>query len=116
MSERYTLSVVQLCPEQYADTANQIAEAAGYGPNNLHRRLVDADGNEWRGCHAFWIPRVFAASGALPEDAPPEWAEDLAHVETSAWDNSNGTVEPLEHWRSALAELGLMEVDEEPAE
>lgn len=70
-----TLNVVQLCPALYADAANAIAEAAGYGPNNLSVPLIGADGTEWKGCCAWWTPEAFAAAFQPPLD--PETGEPI---------------------------------------
>lgn len=83
----YTLSVAQLCPDAARDTCNRIAELAGYGPNNLSRRLIAADGSVWWGCLTYWTPEALAASSALPLDpetgAPIAGAADaLAQVRT----------------------------------
>lgn len=126
----YTLSVVQLCPDAYADAADAIAEAAGYGPGNLSVRLRDAQGGIWRGCHAWWIPEVLATA-INPPDEVPGTADILQHVITSVINtgevlDTDGSVlvaamtdaEVSEvsqaHWLAALAANGLAVV--EPAE
>lgn len=126
----YTLSVVQLCPDAYADAADAIAEAAGYGPRNLSVRLQGAGGALWRGCHAWWIPESLSAAINAP-DNPPEVSGVLAHVVTAVVNTGrivgpDGTVYAeamsdaelsdvaLTHWQSALAANGLSVV--EPAE
>lgn len=100
MSE-YTLSVVQLCPDQYRDAANAIAEAAGYGPGNLSVELRHTDGSTWWGCHAWWIPEALAAKSEPTGD--PAIDEVLAQVVTSARDSAD----PVAHWQEALAANGL---------
>lgn len=107
MSE-YTLSVVQLCPDAYADAADAIAEAAGYGPNNLSVELRHTDGSTWWGCHAPWIPAVFEVKTAPTGD--PQIDSVLAQVVTSAQTRDDYYA----HWTEALAANGLTVV--EPAE
>lgn len=99
MSE-YTLSVVQLCPDAWRAAANAVAEAAGYGSNNLSVQLVHTDGSTWWGCHAWWIPEVFEMQMASTD---PQVIEVLSHVITSTRD---GGV-PLDHWYAALAANNL---------
>lgn len=103
----YTLSVVQLCPDAYADAADAIAEAAGYGPGNLSVRLQDAQGALWRGCHAWWIPAVLAAKSAPTGD--PAVDAVLAQVITSVRVGGD----PYQHWTEALAANNLT-VEEQP--
>lgn len=129
MSE-YTLSVVQLCPDAYADAADAIAEAAGYGPHNLSVRLQDGQGGIWRGCHAWWIPESLSAAINAP-DNPPEVSDVLgrvvtAVVNTGRIEGPDGTVYAeamsdaqlsevaLQHWQSALAANGLSVVEPAP--
>lgn len=100
----YTLSVVQLCPGTYRDAANAVAEAAGYGPNNLSVKLKDAGGVIWWGCHAWWKPSVFFAIA----DYPPEVQEVLSHVVSSYGENLN----PRDHWAEALNNAGLSVMEE----
>lgn len=121
-----TLNVVQLCPAAFADAANAIAEAAGYGPNNLSVPLIAGDGAEWRGCCAWWTPEAFAAAFQPPLDpetgAPiPGAAEVLAQVRSyvrgpgaSAFaahvalaEDVDGIPVPSETWAIALAAEGL---------
>jgi hypothetical protein len=99
----YSLSVVQLCPDAYKDIANAIAEAAGYGPNNLSVKLADSLGNIWWGCHAPWIPDVFIAQTQLPPEAPAEWHEALANIVASAEERSDY----FQHWTEVLEANGL---------
>lgn len=113
MSE-YTLSVVQLCPDAYADAADAIAEAAGYGPGNLSVRLTHTDGSTWRCCHAWWIPEVLAAKSA-PTGEPGVDAV-LAQVVTSIVDTAGMSDAELsevaiQHWLSALSANGLTVVE-----
>lgn len=100
----YTLSVVQLCPEQFAQAADAIAEAAGYGPGNLSVRLQDAQGGIWHGCHAWWIPSVFAALTATTGE--PAVDNVLAQVITSVREGGD----PQQHWQETLAAHGLSPV------
>lgn len=100
----YTLSVVQLCPDAYRDTANAIAEAAGYGPSNLSVELRHADGSTWWGCHAWWIPEALAAKSAPTGDPAVDGV--LAQVVNS----SRVGGDPQQHWQAALAERGLSPV------
>lgn len=109
----YTLSVVQLCPDEWRAAANEIAEAAGYGPNNLSVELRHTDGSTWWGCHAWWIPEVLAAKSAPTGDPAVDGV--LAQVVTSVREHPNPTGdEALSHWQSALAANGLTVVT--PAE
>lgn len=98
---QYTLSVVQLCPAAYRDAANAIAEAAGYGPGNLSVELRHTDGSTWWGCHAPWIPEVFAQATAPTGD--PAIDDVLSQVVTSAQTREDY----LQHWQEALAANGL---------
>lgn len=106
MSE-YTLSVVQLCPDAYRDAANAIAEAAGFGPNNLSVRLIGPASSVWWGCHAIWIPEVFEARTAPTGD--PQIDDVLAQVVTSAQERTDYLV----HWDESLSANGLS-IPEEP--
>lgn len=96
----YTLSVVQLCPDLYKDAANAVAEAAGFGPNNLSVKLVKADNSIWWGCHAWWMPSVFEAQMSSTD---PQVVEVLSHVITSVREGG----EPVVHWMEALSANGL---------
>lgn len=102
----YTLSVVQLCPDQHRNAANAIAEAIGYGPNNLSVKLIHNDGSTWWGCHAWWIPSVFARD---TQSNNPEVVAILASVITSAKEG----VDANDHWRETLANNNLTVVVEE---
>ena len=106
---RYSLSVVQLCPDTYRDIVNAIAEAAGYGPNNLSVELRHSDGSTWWGCHAWWIPEVLVTQMTLPPEAPNEWHTALAAVITSTRDGGSA----YEHWVETLNANGLSVVQEE---
>ena len=94
MSE-YTLSVVQLCPDQHKVAAEAVAEAAGYGTGNLSVQLTHTDGSTWWGCHAWWIPAALEAA--------------MAAVITSTRDGG----EPIQHWQDALAANGLSMIQSE---
>lgn len=109
MSE-YTLSVVQLCPDQHKAAAEAVAEYAGYGAGNLSVELRHTDGSTWWGCHAWWIPAALEAAMVLPPEAPAEWQAAMAAVITSTRDGG----EPIQHWQDALAEHGLSVVQPEP--
>lgn len=104
----YSLSVVQLCPNDYRDAANAIAEAAGYGPNNLSVELRHLDGSTWWGCHAWWMPSALEEALNPPEEVPG-MTEILSHVITSVREGGN----PLEHWLAALAANNLSTIEEE---
>lgn len=54
MSKTYTLSVVNIAPEQYKDVINAIGEAYGVGSNSLSVKLQDAKGAIYWGCHSWW--------------------------------------------------------------
>lgn len=105
----YTLSVVQLCPDEHKVAAEQIAEAAGYGPNNLSVRLQNGSGEAWWGCHAWWVASALETALELPVEAPTAWHEAIAAVITSV---REGGV-PYEHWQEVLAANGLSVVDSE---
>lgn len=113
---QYTLSVVQLCPDPWREAANAIAEAAGYGPNNLSVELRHTDGSTWWGCHAWWIPEVLAAA-INPPDGGTGNAEILAQVITKVVyvpPGSDATGVGNAHWRAVLSanELSVPEVEE----
>lgn len=99
-----TLSVVQLCPDVYRDTANAVAKWYGYGPDNLSRALIHADGSIWWGCHAWLAPSALTA--IAPPEAIPGAADALAAVVVSVREGG----EPLEHWQQVLAARGLTEL------
>lgn len=101
MSE-YSLSVVQVCPDAYKGAANAIAEAAGYGPDNLSVKLVDQDGGVWWGCHAWWIEDRFHESMNL-DNYTPEVAGVLSQVVSSY----KVVADPSNHWEEVLENLGL---------
>lgn len=98
----YTLSVVQLCPDAYRGAANAIAEASGFGPNNLSVELRGPGDSVWWGCHAWWVPSVLEAA-MNPPDEVPGTAEILAQVVTSVQVGGD----PQSHWQEALAANGL---------
>lgn len=102
----YILSVVQLCPDAYRDAANAIAEAAGYGPNNLSVELRHTDDSTWWGCHAPWIPEVFATKTAPTGNQAVDVV--LAKVVTSAKIRDDY----LAHWLEALAANGLSVIND----
>lgn len=105
----YTLSVVQLCPDAHRANANAIAEAAGYGDNNLSVELRHTDGSTWWGCHAPWMPSALERSTSLPPEAPAQWQAALAAVVTSPRDMGKNPPEGFttQHWLEALAANGL---------
>ena len=100
----YTLSVVQLCPDTHKAAAEAIAEAAGYGPNNLSVELLDANGNIWWGCHAWWQRDAWDAY--TPPTGDDAADEILSHVITSVQIGGD----PRAHWVATIAEYGLQEV------
>ena len=97
----YSISVVQLCPDAHRDTANAIAEAAGYGPGNLSVQLIHTDGSTWWGCHAWWMAEALEA--VTETDGIPGAVEALASVVTSVRDGGD----PTQHWAEALEEHQL---------
>lgn len=98
----YTLSVVQLCHDDYRDAANAVAEGYGYGPGNLSVELRHTDGSTWWGCHAWWMPSALEVVNSPPDEVPGV-AEVVAQVITSVRDGGD----PLQHWQEALAANGL---------
>ncbi|WP_288082185.1 hypothetical protein [Pseudomonas sp.] len=116
-TETYSHSVVQLCPDASHAPANAIADASGYGPDNLSRQLIDGQGGIWWGCHAWWIPRVLAEMTAPTGD--PAIDDVLAQVVTSTVDTTGMTdselsAVALQNWQSALAANGLSVVEPAP--
>jgi hypothetical protein len=99
----YSLSVVLLIPAAHRDALNQLAEAMGWGPENL---TISLSGGTWYGCHT-WAAPSFLGEFA---QAPPEYAEALAALVMSVVEGGN----PAEHWQQALLDNGLT-VDEVPA-
>lgn len=108
----YTMSVVQLCPDQYKDIANAVAEERGYGPNNLSVKLVrEIDGSIWWGCRADWIESVFHSQMTIPPETPTYIVEALSSVISSAKEN----VDPNTHWLETIQEYGMTLADVEIA-
>lgn len=99
----YVLSVVLLIPAAHQAEINAIAEAAGYGPDNLTCPLIHTDGSTWFGGHTWAAPAFLTDIGS----APPSPA--LAALVMSVREGG----EPLEHWNNVLLENSLTRKPEE---
>ena len=100
----YNLSIVLLIPDAHKQAINALAEAAGHGPDNLSRPLVDADGNPWWGGHTMAAP-VFLEDFA----SVTEYPEAMAALIMSVHDIELGESSDLPHWQEALAANNLTE-------
>ena len=104
----YTLSIVLLIPDAHKQAINDLAEASGYGPDNLSRPLVDADGNPWWGGHTMAAP-VFLEDFA----SVTEYPEAMSALVMSVKDTTEPDCpSPLEHWQEALAANNLTQPSE----
>lgn len=101
----YSISCVLLIPSVHRDAINAVAEALGYGPDNLSVELLAADGSVWYGCHT-WAEQAFLDMIASP---PPEVAqipggpEALAALVVSSLESGD----PGAVWHAALEASGM---------
>ena len=103
----YTLSIVLLIPDAHKQAINDLTEASGYGPDNLSRPLVDADGNQWWGGHTMAAP-IFLEDFA----SVTEYPEAMSALVMSVKDTTEPDCpSPLEHWNSTLEANGLLMVE-----
>ena len=93
----YNRSIILLIPDQHRQAINDLAEASGYGPDNLSRPLVDADGNPWWGGHTMAAP-VFLEDFA----SVTEYPEAMSALVMSVHDTDLGESSGLQHWKEAL--------------
>ena len=98
------ISLVLIAPDALKDHANAVAEAAGWGPGNLTRRLSDAQGGIWWACRADARP----ADMARFADPSPEGAAVLAQLIVDPSESLTG----LAHFEAVLEEHGLTPADE----
>ena len=98
----YTLSIVMLIPDQHRSTINALGEASGYGPDNLSRPLVDADGNQWWGGHTMAAPSFLEEMSGVTD-----YPEAMAALIMSVHDTDLGESSGLSHWQEALAANNL---------
>ena len=103
----YNLSIVLLIPDAHKQAVNDLAEASGYGPDNLNRPLVDADGNPWWGGHTMAAP-VFLQEMSEVTDYPDAMAALIMSVHDTELGESSG----LPHWQEALAANNLTQPSE----
>lgn len=105
----HNLSAVLLIPEAHKDVMNTIAEALGYGPNNIAVKLAKTDNSVWYGCHT-WCNQVFVDQIANPpEEASliPGSSEALASLVTSIVEGGD----PSSNWFTTLEANGLSVVE-----
>lgn len=93
-------SLVLLAPDAIRDAANIQAETAGWGPSNLTRRLIDAQGAIWWGC------RADASDADLARLANPATPEAAAVMELVVLDIAAG-ITGIDHWLAVLESRGL---------
>jgi hypothetical protein len=98
-------SLVILAPDALREAANKLAEATGWGPDNLARRLVDAKGWVWWGCRAEASPADLARFAAPSDEAAPV-------VKALVLDTSD-TLSGFDHWQTVLQAHGLRMADDE---
>ena len=102
----FNLSVVNIVPDAYKDTVNQIAELYGCGDNNLSVKLIDSKGGVHWGCHSWWKPEdyaLFSNAELRAQIIPAELLPSLEFLyERLMLDGIS-----QENWQVALAELGL---------
>jgi hypothetical protein len=94
----YSISCVLLIPVAHHEAVNTLAEALGYGPNNLSVELVAVDGSAWFGGHT-WCTQAFLDQLA----DPAHQNEDTAALIISALVDG----EANDNWAQALAANGL---------
>ena len=97
MSE-FNLSVVLLIPDAHKAAINELAELAGYGPDNLSVQLDGPSGSIWWGGHTWAKPEFLAELGA--SEPTPALAALVMSVREGA--------DPLAHWNEALAANNLI--------
>ena len=107
----YNLSVVNIIADAHREAINAGAALYGCGENNLSVKLVDANGNVFRGCHSYWMPDDYATfsdtdlrNAVLPSDIRPsfEYLYERLVLDGDAQEN----------WQAALAENELSVVVE----
>lgn len=107
----FNLSVVNIVPDAYRDSINQIAELYGCGENSISVKLQCEDGIYW-GCHSWWKPEhyaIFSDNDLRQQVVPAELAPALEHLYERLMLDGNSQ----ENWQSALGELGLSVVEVE---
>ena len=109
MSKTYTLSVVNIAPEQYKDVINAIGEAYGCGPNSLSVKLQDASGAIYWGCHSWWKPEDYDFFSKAP---PPPDITNAAEALAALYERVVVDGDAYENWSYALVEKGLSVVEE----
>lgn len=106
----FTLSVVNIVPDQYKDDVNRVAEIYGCGPNNLSVKLQGIDGSIYWGCHSWWKPEDYALFSDVKMRegiVPVELLPSLDFLYERVAEN----VEAQENWGLALTELNLSVFD-----
>lgn len=98
------ISLVLIAPDALKDAANALAEATGWGPGNLTRRLVDGNGAVWWACRADAAP----ADMARFADPSPAAAAILAQMIVAPSDSLTG----LAHFNAVLAAHGMTAADD----
>ena len=110
-SSEYSLSVVNIIPDDHKDAINQIAELYGCGPNNLSVKLQGEDGIYW-GCHSWWKPEdyaLFSNEEIRAQLVPSELVSALEFL----YERLMLDGDAQENWQAALALNGLSEAQEE---
>lgn len=108
----FSLSVVNIVPDNHKDAINQIAELYGCGSNNLSVKLQDAEGNVFWGCHSWRKPEDYAEftdsdlrSAVVPVDLQPALEHLYERLELDG--------DSMNNWNTALTELDLTTVLED---
>ena len=102
----YSLSIVLLIPDAHKQAVNDLAEAAGYGPDSLSVELRAVDNAIWWGGHTMAMPEFLdVLAGAAAENPEP-----LAALIMSVHDTELGESSGLPHWQEALESNGLVRV------
>lgn len=101
--ELYNLSVVNIIPDAYLATIDQVSEFYGVGTGNLTVKLKDASGAIYWGCHSWWKPSDYDFFSKAPPPDIPNAAEAL----TALYERVVLDGVPMDNWNAALNSLGL---------
>ena len=110
MSKVFNLSVVNVIPDAYRESVNQVAELYDCGDNNLSVKLQDSEGSIYWGCHSWWKPEdyaVFSDDELRQQVLPTELRSSLEFLYERIV--LGGAAE--DNWQQALVEMGLSLVE-----
>lgn len=102
--ESYNLSVVNIIPDEYLATIDQVSEFYGVGTGNLTVKLIDSNGAIYWGCHSWWKPSDYDFFSKAP---PPPDITNAAEALAALYERVVLYGVPMDNWQAALSELGL---------